>query len=685
MDPTSTGAPTRTLKPSKADATGPAQHAGKTVGQAASARETLIKVLQDQLRLPKYARLARTETAEGLGDAMLACLTPPELDFRSLSARRGSLMGMLPPAVWTALRQQALAQSNCEITSVTLSPALSAQLVEAPSHTLLAGMGQLPGLRHLTIVDPPAGLIDLAPQGAMPEGLANIQVMCDGPPQKWELHVPRGANVYATANGPSAEKSTVYFHDCNGHVGEPRTLAGVIHDHQFGNLNLPAQPRDIALNGVAPLRGAVSASDVGDGKIWCRHLAHLWLRARRENRSADQATDYSRFADVATLSEDVDPGTMNEVLRIHIGGVEALFAAENFGALLAQQFDHMRVGQTRQYLIETSDHVLAFELRVKTAEPIGGGAGPVEYVVNFYDPNLTAMHERLVVLSSNQLRGKGLGAWTAELSDYFPANEGPAIAALYPWFEKGQAKPPPLEGHHLEHVPRELWASPLVMFNAMEEGRIHVVREILELAMQLLKDGKLDGRAFEQCLSAENMKVTGLTAALVMGRFAIVEEFVRWILERPASVLSAEKQLVLLRASGRDGMPGLYLLAVGPPDESPNSARPDLLDEINQSVFSYVHAIAASRDLSTQDKATLCAAAFEGNTSAQAALATNKPTIAAAMACAIFEGESDLAPREALLRSLGVTPREVLAALGGRPYPKLADWIAIAEGATGST
>lgn len=103
---------------------------------------------------------------------------------------------------------------------------------------------------------------------------------------------------------------------------------------------------------------------------------------------------------------------------------------------------------------------------------------------------------------------------------------------------------------------------------------------------------------------------------------------------------------------------------------------------IAESVFSYVRAIVASPHLAAQEKATLCAAAHHGRTAAQAALANNNPLMAAAMVCAICEAESDPAARTDLLASLGVSPREVLAAQTGTAYPRLAEWVDVVEGGT---
>jgi hypothetical protein len=90
----------------------------------------------------------------------------------------------------------------------------------------------------------------------------------------------------------------------------------------------------------------------------------------------------------------------------------------------------------------------------------------------------------------------------------------------------------------------------------------------------------------------------------------------------------------------------------------------------------------ASPHLSAQDKATLCTAAHHGRTAAQAALASNNPMMAAAMVCAICDGESNPDTRADLLASLGVNLRDVLAAQTGKPYPGLEDWINIVERAT---
>lgn len=392
----------RVLKPSKANGVVTENPGGAAAGgQEKSPLQALTKAVEDELRLPKYRRLAGTPVAAKLAEGMLGCLNPPELDFTALSNFDAKLLATFPPEMWAMLRRLALAQCKCEITSVTLSAALSTELVLSAHQTLVEGLRQLPGLAHLTVVDPPAGSIDLRELNVVSACLAKIQIRCPAGPRKWELYVPQSTVVFATANSMATEKSTVHYYDANGQCGEPRTLGGIVHAHQAGD-------GAIRLNGVARL-GQVEG-DADEHMIWCRHLAIHWLRMRQENRSTDEPFDYGPFETREGISATMKPDTEADVDRIHVAGVEALFEADHFGKFLAQQFGRMQIGETRQLLVETPNHVLAVELRKKAAEGANGIAGPVEYVVNLYDPNLTALHERLVVSDLDLLREKGLGA-----------------------------------------------------------------------------------------------------------------------------------------------------------------------------------------------------------------------------------------------------------------------------------
>jgi len=670
----------RGLKPSRStgDGAGAAAPTEATLAAAEvqSPRDALTKALEEQLRMPKYRTVAGAQDAARLANAMLGCLDPPELDFTRLPDADARLLATFPPGMWATLRQQAFAQSHCCITSVTLSAAMSTELVANAKHTLAEGMGQLHGLTHLIIVDPPAGTIDLATLGVMPESLTNVQIRCLAHPKRWELHVPKGAEVIATADSVALEKSVVFYWGRDGQCGEPRTLGGIIHDNQAKNWALAKMPREIMLNGVAEYVGHDEA-DPEQRKIWCRHLALHWLRARKENRSTDAPFDYGPFTKEDSLSAAMKPDLEDDFAGVVSAGADALFGPDHFGELLAQQFGRMQTGQTRQFVVNTPNHSLALELRVKTSEDENKCGAPLEYVVTLYDPNHTALHERLMVPNLDLLRKKGLGAWlpAASIAEYFPAEEGPPIASLYSLLEEGETKPEAPAADFLRHIPVEHRASPMVLYGAMLDGRPQVVGEILDLALKLSRSGEMGRAEVEQCIAANNGTVPGLAAALAFGHTTAVERYVGWILDTSSQILTPTQRMELLRAPCVDDQPGLHLTAS-------EEAAEKYAARIAESVFGYVRAIVASPHLSAQDKATLCTAAHHGRTAAQAALASNNPMMAAAMVCAICDGESNPDTRADLLASLGVNLRDVLAAQTGKPYPGLEDWINIVERAT---
>jgi len=641
-------------------------------GQAQSPQEAFTNAVEAGLRLPRYRQLAGAQDAARLANAMMECLDPPELDFTSLPEADARLLATFPAGIWAALKQLAIAQSSVGITSVTLSAALSTELVSNAAQTLTEGMGQLTGLTHLTIVDPPRGPIDLAQSRTMPESLAYVQIRCPAGPKQWDLHVAQRVEVFAAANAVATEKSTVIYYGKDGQRSEPRSLAGIIYRNQAKNWALRLLPQDIRLNGNFAFVGRNDLSP-DERKIWCRHLAIHWLRARQENRSTDDPFDYGPFTSIELLSADMKPSLEDDNDRVIAGGADALFAPDQFGKLLAEQFGRMHVGQTKQCIVNTPNHALALELRVKTAEATNGVAGPIEYVVNLYDPNFTALHQRLMVPKLDLLRAKGLADWMSPgaMTHYFPANENP-LGMLYSWFEVGETRPEACATDFIKHVPDELRLSPRVMFMALTAGRTQDVSETLDLALEHSRTGRLDSASLVRCIAAKSDETPGLAAAVAFGSSTAVERYVGWVLNAAPGVLTAAQRVELLLASLEDGQPGLHLTA------SEEMAE-ERATQITESIFNYVHAIVASPNLSARDKATLCAAGHDGHTAAQAALENNNPAIAAAMVCAIFEAESDPGHRAHLLASLGVSPRDVLAAQAEKPYPKLADWVEIHE------
>jgi hypothetical protein len=668
----------RTLRPSRSTIAAASAAAAATAksdladGQAQSHKEAFTNAVEAGLRQPRYRQLAGAQDAARLANAIMECLDPPGLDFTSLPEADARLLATLPAEIWAALRRLVTAQSGSDITSVTLSAALSTELVANADQTLTEGLGRLACLTHLTIVDPPRGTIDLAQPRTMPESLAYVQIRCPAGPKQWDLHVAQRVEVIAAANAVATEKSTVTYYGSDGQRGEQRSLAGIIYHNQPKSWALHLLPQDIRLNGNAAFAGRDDLSP-DERKIWCRHLAIHWLRARQENRSTDAPFDYGPFTSIQSLSADMKPSLQDDNDRIVAGGTDALFSPDKFGKLLATQFERMQVGQTKQFIVNTPNHALALELRVKTAEATNGVAGPIEYVVNLYDPNFTALHQRLMVPKLDLLRAKGLADWMSPgaMTCYFPANED-SVGMLYSWFEVGETRPEPCATDFIKHLADELRLSPRVIFMALTEGRTQDVSDTLDLALEHWRCGSLDSASLARCIAAISDGIPGLAAAVAFGSLTAVELYVGWVLNVAPDVLTAAQRVELLLAALEDGQPGLYLTA------SEEMAE-ERASQITESIFSYVHAIVASPNLSAQDKAMLCASAHDGRTAAQSALANNNPAIAAAIVCAIFEAESDPGKRVHLLASLGVSLRDVLAAQTEEPYPKLADWVELHE------
>ncbi|HVZ46856.1 MAG TPA: ShET2/EspL2 family type III secretion system effector toxin [Ramlibacter sp.] len=624
-----------------------------------SPREELTTLLEQQFKLPKFRRIAAHLVPAAVADALIACVKTPQLDLSGVTSSHALLLANVP-AIWGVLRREA----GQAITSVHLSADLSHRLASDGEGKLFVGLNSLgPDFAHLVLTDPPEGIVDLlalAPESGPPP---TIEIRCTVQPQAWEVRVGHGADVYANSAFVSQVKSRVVYERRDG-PPQTRTLGGLIYDHQAKDPELRARARATKLNG---------AGTYGDGdQAVCRHGATWWATRRYEHRQpGGRPFPQDVLVDAQAVAQHIDPDTEDEYLRIRAAGARALVPQEHFGDLCAKLFRGLAVGESRQFLLESPKHTMAFEVLVKSPGEDGGPREDVEFVVNFFDFNFgTQLHERRVDSDPARLSGKRLQDWmaTGDIAHLFEADDEPRFCLLYPVFAKG-GQPPPLPVEFLEFVPPEQRLAPYVLFAGMQEGRQDVVRGVLESARARHDSGSVHAQALHQLLGASSEGFTAFTGALAFCRGPECFTLVEHMLSAPADAIDPARRLALLEsripAGSEDGEPLLHAVAS-------DTADPE--DRIAQIVYTHLGMVGASQ-LPHADKMLLFTAGHDGSTAAQAALSQGNPTVAAAIVCAVLEARLDAQDLSRALAAVGVEIREVLEALTRSSNPLHARWV----------
>jgi hypothetical protein len=646
-----------------------------------------------------------------IADQLLACVRAHDADFRTLSPMVTVLLTRMPVDAWDALQQHALESGGVGIRNVSLPNATRS------SPHLMNGLKRLPHLESLSLAVAGQAQLDLRglmqDSGQMPK--IEIRRLEDRP-----LHVavPPGTLVYANANFVALQKSWVaYMEPGSSNALEKRALAGQNYHHQHRGVDGQATPAvqstrlDIRLNCKAQFPLARNGLLILNRDIACRHLSLQWLADRDAHRAnkAEGSTKrfpYGPYETTEGISGHVPVQAEFEYARMMKAGAQSLCEAGQFGNWLSREFGRMQDGQTLRFGMGTRNHFMSLELQRKGSE----------YVVNFYDPNATATHQRMVVHHPAQLEGKSLANWIGEpaMAKYFgEAAGGPGMLAMYGWPADPipAANPRTLDDTFVSAAGK---SSPEYVFCSLSEGQTDRVKSGMRSALDRSQHSPAEVSEFMRQIGF------GLGVAMRHGHKAAMEACVASVLEAKDEVLTAEQKHAILR----DGFSGAFLrahtdvvatfaglLATAPHDDLPTLQRYRLLlssvpgsddkeDDIpilqliagaqvfealdpaivrkqHQAVFAFVREIASSPRLPLMTKQGLCEAMYGDpvtRTAARTALAAGNPGVAGAMVCAILEAGADPASTEELLGGLGVSIHDVLAGLRETRHWDDAEW-----------
>lgn len=370
-------------------------------------------------------------------EALLGCADPEAgaMDLRNLDESAGQAWVKLPASAWQAVDDWMRAQSPDGLRQIALPAARSA----ADLKGLAGAIGGLAHLELLCLAAPRQGLLvdlsDLGPQVARPhvvvalaQGMTPCEVLLPQhlsmeydsggvvSPQRLPVHrVPAREGAKAGAAGaerplhPGASRETplglVYFSTPRRPDGRPLEADGK-----------GAQPVHLLnLNGQVGFQKATSAApDPEKDIIVCRHLSLQWIQDRQawgqakqaHPGKAAQADFYARYKSEEGLKGLV-PASMDRQFEEALAQwpLQAV-APLTFGDFLSREFGELEVPQYRHFIVSSRNHAMALELRTKQRKD-----GSTAYVVNFYDPNRTATHRRIVVSSPDRLEGKPLEHW----------------------------------------------------------------------------------------------------------------------------------------------------------------------------------------------------------------------------------------------------------------------------------
>lgn len=695
------------------------------------ARQNLIEVFEERLAGAHAARHADHLLTQALHGGML----------RISDASTADLLAHLPAKGWAALQQWALAQGHAGITQLVCDG-----VPLMVTRQLLSGLRQLCTLERIDI-EALSDRVDFAGLAKTCPRLERINFVGQRPAPLL-ITVPCGVKVSAMQGcGPARQKSRVFHKGSDGRVGPPCALHGQVYDHTAadapgmgpGTLARQIALREIELNGAAVMQ----ATDPDSGAptsmaIKCRHLAMTWLsqRAARHawpakapalapsaspspgaslappSRPVRKHDFYAGYTSSAALTSQV-PGTAeDDYHRMKSRGAGVLFEAGMFGPMIQDQMSRMHAGESRYFALGTPKHMLGLELKVKYR--LHGGVRQREYVINLYDPNITATHQRLVVVDFARLGTMRLSDWMSpeRLAAYFPP--GRCVGSLYTW--------PVVEGAHAHPVAARSYVSEAVrasgafLHAAVTDGQAGHVRQAV--AGLLARAGSLGPQRLEFELAGVDAEVgAALPRSVYRHRGDALAEYVAQLLAVPDDVLARDAKLRLVTAANGMGAPvpwtalstgrseslAAYLRAVlEAPDDALTAqerlrlllaefaswpilsgfcmmptrspATPQAL-AVNESMRTYVRLIAQS-SLPFEHKMALCNpvhAAFR-LTPAEAALKMANPRAAAAIVIGVLESDADSTTRHRLLDALRVNIAELPPLLTRQGDP--ANWAA---------
>jgi hypothetical protein len=658
---------------------------------------------------------------DACADLLLARASGPELNLSDMrDAGSAQFVRDLPPQVWQVMQQQSLASGQQGITSVKLSPELS-----SGGASLVAGMRELETLESLMISEPPDR--DTIDFGDL-HGTQLERVQLTGavhPHAALQVFVPTGVSAEATeVTNAVLRKVLVHSVDIDGNVApESRTLQGIIQDHRArdfdaDDLSVPHEAeyraRGVRLNGEATMDVQRSGQEVQD-PIVCRHLTLRWLQDRREHRASKQAHaeaaqaqqqaaadlaphphfSYRQYATPPAIRAHTGPAKEDDYDRMMTRKAVAVFEPRGFGAMLADFAAKLRPGEVRHFGINTGPHMLGVELRTRLQSD-----GSTEWVVNLYDPNQTATHQRVLENDPAALRNLDLASWigAANVEKYFEPGTA-QVANFYAWPpEEAEAE---LEAAPPQYVAQATVGTAAFLNSAMDGQQPELVRESVQAllakaddlgadeleselravgykgrpALQAVVTGRrphqaetldayaseilaapldvLDAAAKARLLRAEFQGDIVLHRALVGGNTVAVKALVSAVLDAPESAVGRELrwEMLFLSASPEGRLLRNYLRSgAGTPLSTPEKDRCDALR-------AYVSAIVGAPSLTLLQKQLLlfnanCLA--DGTPTAQVALRNGNPVAAAAFVVGVLESTAEPALKAIILRGMNV-------------------------------
>lgn len=614
-----------------------------------------------------------TETIHSL---LVDCLNGTTLDLQYFG--EAGLPGEYPapgdvpvlhPDAWAQLDGYVRGREGKGIADVSID-----QLAGLDSVT--AGLARMPDLGHVTLTVP-----DRAPQAQ--RVTLNLRNLQPGHPEKLtvcvkgdvsNLRVQVPVHAFAHASGttdPARSPSVVeYFDSKSGESqGLPKTLAGVVYGHASARFDQKTAS-ELNMNAEATRRdGQITAHllpQPGD-LLQCHSLCMVWVMGRHQKILDGKAGDQGSGIDPSeSFKRGISAGYTDQVAAeeydMMVGvRAEALFDLDNFGAMVAQQLDQLRPGETRWFLVNSSDHAMVLELELDKH---------AQCSALLFDPNSTVLHDLMVAPDTASFARTPIDSWLTPKEQllYFP--QEPRVGTLLRWLPPQQrestANDGPPNGPSLHVDPAHI-GSATFLLAAMDSHAPDAVTRSIEAIL----DTKAPAADRLEMLRAEDM--AGRTPLIWAGQRSQpdnVAAYVRAILAAPPDRLPLQDKLSLLRSEDPESdLPFLGQLAAGPSDFWPE-----------ETMHAYVREIASS-SLGRQDKLMLLAGQFADDredpplTAAQRAL-HHAPGRVLAMSCGILDAQLPADESYALFEALDVDREDLVNAvvqqmerLDGDPHP----------------
>lgn len=679
-----------------------------------------------QLRLANaLAGAVEPERRAALAEELLSRLDGSQLSLRWMEGADRDAVYAMPALAWAALNEAV----DGGIHAVDLpTPRDNRQLGQA-----IEGLNRLPGLRRLDLPVPETGVRIHLHELAARTGALTVQLDC-WRPAGWRVTAPKGVAV--TTRGVATRvahriKPSTQRSDAEGKaLARARALDGIVYFHQPKDhkafQDSPRNPRAWAgaqdellaanLNGMASFADSKALASHGGphsspearpkDPIVCRHLALQWL----DDHASAQGLSYGHYATEQDITSHVCAQTEAQYARLRASPATALVQIDRLGDALQSQFQAMKPGERRRFLVCGESHAMALDLQLKPAR----GGEPAEYVVAFYDPNVTLSHQRVVHHALDAVKSLSLRMLAGDAAAQYFDPASTQVAALYavggPQAEaegSGSATPPLLVG--LSERDRH---EPALLHQAMRCGHAPVVAAFVREALRDPSPGAAQAR-----LAGATVGAGTLTATLADGHPDTPGTYVATLLESAAASLpSKARHALLMHAYQAPGSPvrltpmdmalwgnpaatsaivrsvlaadrGTLALphamdilggtaATGRPPLETAVRHPAPLagtthQDIRMCLYNFVHEVVAADGLSVDDKLRLVA----GPSAAADALRRDRPAVAAAMVCAILEAPTTQDLRRRALQAINLDLGTLLQGLAISTEPDAAHWL----------